>query len=307
MNKPILISAGDFAGINPYLLFSVLPFHSDTEFHITISEHILKQYADLWQREIPGNLVCIQNAYENGMPLRGERGEFTSKTAAMSLNHAVEIMKTHSDYAGLITMPVDKREVSRYISGFKGHTEYIGKIFASDVAMILYAPEISVSPVTTHIPIKNVSRMLSEHSIIKHISIVNNFYTEYMHINPKITFVCINPHCSDEGLLGNEDILLSRIIREAEKKFIIKGPMSSDTAFLPMNREHTDIFICPYHDQGLIPFKMLAFDTGINITAGLPFIRVSPDHGPAYDMAFNEGLISPGSFNNCIDFIKKRA
>lgn len=308
MNRPILISAGDFAGINPYLLLSRLKFHKDTEFHIALNSKTLNKYSQLYEINIPDNLIPLESSANIEFPVKGKKSDSTAQAAAVSLNESIEIMRNHADdYAALLTMPVDKGTVAKYISGFRGHTEYLGAETNSNVAMILYSDDITVSPITTHISIDKVIQSLSEKTIMTHINTVSDFYRDFLHREPKIIFLCINPHCSDNGLLGNADNELHGIIENIKSDFMIRGPMSADTAFMPGNMAHADVFVCPYHDQALIPFKMNAFDKGINITAGLPFLRISPDHGPAYDLAMSEDIISSGSFDRCIEFVEKGA
>lgn len=308
MDKPILISAGDFAGINPYLLLSRLKHFKDLEFHIAINRETLKKYSNMYGIDIPENLVSLDSEAKIETPVKGRRNKITARAAAVSLNECLNIMKENAkEYAALLTLPVDKGMMAEYINGFRGHTEYIGDYTGSNTAMILYSDDMAVSPVTTHTSIDRVIRELNINSIKMHVNTVGRFYRERMNREPKMLFLCINPHCSDNGILGNADNELSNIVEHMKREYIIRGPISADTAFMPGNREHTDIFICPYHDQALIPFKMIAFDTGINITAGLPFLRLSPDHGPAYELTMSEGLISPGSFDRCIEFVEKGA
>lgn len=308
MNKPILISAGDFAGINPYLLLSRLKHFKDLEFHIAINKETLKKYSNMYGIDIPENLITLDSEAKIEIPIKGKRNKITAKAAVVSLNECLNIMKENANqYTALLTLPVDKGMMAEYIHGFRGHTEYIGESMGSNTAMILYSDDIAVSPVTTHISIDRIIGELNAHRIKMHVETVGRFYRERMNREPKMLFLCINPHCSDNGILGNADNELSHIIEYMKKEYLIRGPLSADTAFMPGNREHTDIFICPYHDQALIPFKMIAFDTGINITAGLPFLRLSPDHGPAYELTMSEELISSGSFDRCIEFAEKGA
>ncbi|MCK4523958.1 4-hydroxythreonine-4-phosphate dehydrogenase PdxA [candidate division WOR-3 bacterium] len=302
MNNPVLITAGDFAGINPYILLKSVKQFPEIEFHLCFDNRTLEIYSDLLNIEIPNNLKCLKSKAVINNPEKGN----PSLAAAISLQEAVRLLKRESSlYKELITLPVNKSYINKHIDGFSGHTEYLGKEFHSNIAMILYSSIISVCPLTTHIPIDKVTDNINEDLIKGVLKNVNDFYLKFLNKKPKITFVCINPHCSDGDLLSNSDNVFKNTIEKLRNDFLINGPISSDTAFLPEYRDKTDIYLCPSHDQALIPFKMLAFNTGINITAGLPFLRVSPGHGPAYNMVSKTDQISIGSLVKCIEFIRK--
>ncbi len=302
MDNPVLITAGDFAGINPYILLESVKQFPEIEFHLCFNNETLEIYSDLLNIEIPNNLKCLKSKAIISNPEKDD----TSLAAAISLQEAVRLLKKKpSLYKKLITLPVNKNYINKHIDGFSGHTEYLGKEFNSNIAMILYSSIISVCPLTTHIPIDKVIANINEDLIKGILKKVNDFYLEFLSKKPRITFVCINPHCSDGDLLSNSDNIFKNTIEKLRNDFLINGPISSDTAFLPEYRNKTDIYLCPSHDQALIPFKMLAFNTGINITAGLPFLRVSPGHGPAYNMVSKTDLISIGSLVKCIEFIKR--
>ncbi len=302
MDNPVLVTAGDFAGINPYILLKSVKQFPEVEFHLCFDNKTLEIYSELLNIEIPNNLKCLESKAIISDPKMAN----TSLSAAISLQEAVILLKREPlSYKALITLPVNKNYMNKHIDGFSGHTEYLGKEFNSNIAMILYSNTISVCPLTTHIPIDKVIDNINENLIKDILKNVNDFYLKFLNKKPRITFVCINPHCSDEKLLGNSDSIFENSINKLRNEFIINGPIASDTAFLSEYRDKTDIYICPFHDQALIPFKILAFETGINITAGLPFLRVSPAHGPAYNMVSKPDQISIGSLVKCIEFLKK--
>ena len=168
----------------------------------------------------------------------------------------------------------------------------------------MYSEKISVCPLTTHIQLKDVEKNINREIIESAIKNLNIFYNLYFHKTPKITVVCLNPHCSDNGLLGKKDIEIETIVKKYNN---IIGPIAPDTAFNSDIRNNTDVYLCMYHDQALIPFKILSFEDGINITIGLDFLRISPDHGPAYDKIDNLENVSLKSFENSINFIIKKA
>ena len=158
---------------------------------------------------------------------------------------------------------------------------------------------------TTHVNITRVESLVTRQAIDDILDTVHSFYKKYLHNDPLFTMLCMNPHCSDNGIMGDSDSNVAEYVKQFKMKYKIKGPVPADSAFTPDSISKTDIFIGMYHDQVLIPFKMLSFDSGINITAGLPFIRVSPDHGPAYDIVESPSCISEKSLLKCVGFILK--
>ena len=189
----------------------------------------------------------------------------------------------------LVTGPISKTAISLAGSKFKGHTDLLASAFnVKNVVMAFFSNKINVSLASIHIPISKVPGYITQELVFNQISIVNKFLKVFLkNKNPRIGICGFNPHASEDGNIGFEDL---RIISPAVKllrknKIDIVGPLPADTIFIKKNREKFDIIHAIYHDQGLIPFKMLAFDKGVNVTLNLPFVRTSPDHGTAYDIA----------------------
>jgi len=189
----------------------------------------------------------------------------------------------------LVTAPISKIAISRAGSKFKGHTDLLQKAFKrKDVVMAFFSKDFNVSLASIHIPIRDVPKSLTKELIIKQVTIVNNFFKKFIKKNnPRIGICGLNPHASEEGSIGKEDlsIITPAVNSLQDSKVNIRGPFPADTIFVKNIRERFDIIHAMYHDQGLIPFKMLAFDKGVNVTLNLPFVRTSPDHGTAYDIA----------------------
>ena len=155
--------------------------------------------------------------------------------------------------------------------------------------MMMTAPAFSCSLVTTHVGYDEVPKMLTSDLILEVIQLTDEALTRICGRKPKLLTLGLNPHAGEAGLFGNreeENIITPAIESAIQQGIDIEGPLPPDTAFLPWRRESTDGYICMYHDQGLIPFKALNFDTGVNITLGLPLIRTSVDHGTALDIAW---------------------
>jgi len=204
----------------------------------------------------------------------------------------------------LISGPISKKSFLN--KKFLGITEYVAKNFnTKKVAMLIFNKKLSVCPLTTHLPLKNVAKEITKKNIYEKTILINNFYKKYFGFKPRIGVLGLNPHCESVNNF-NED---EKIIRPAVKDLIklnykISGPFSADTIFLKDNRKKFDVIIGMYHDQVLTPIKTLYEYDAINITLGLPFLRVSPDHGPNEKM-IGKNLSNPLSLINAISFLDK--
>jgi 4-hydroxythreonine-4-phosphate dehydrogenase len=189
---------------------------------------------------------------------------------------------------------------------FLGITELIAKEFSiKKNAMLIYNKELSVCPVTTHLPLKFVSKNIKRAKIHEKINLINQFYKKKLKINPRIGVLGLNPHCETVDKLNEDEKIIKPIIKYFKKsKYNINGPLSADTAFLKKNRKNFDVLIGMYHDQVLTPIKTLFEYDAINITLGLPFIRISPDHGPNEEM-LGKNKSNPLSLIKAITFLDK--
>lgn len=201
-------------------------------------------------------------------------------------------------FAAMVTAPVSKKALQLAGIGFPGHTEMLGSLtHTENYAMLMYSPQIACAFVTSHQSLRSVPDALTVERVVEVTELAWRNVAALKGAAPRLCMLGLNPHAGEEGLFGDEE---QRIILPAQK--ILKergipadGPLPPDTAFTPALRSRYDCFIAHYHDQGCIPFKMLAFDTGVNITIGLPVIRTSPDHGTAFDIAW-QGKVQPESF-----------
>jgi 4-hydroxythreonine-4-phosphate dehydrogenase len=190
----------------------------------------------------------------------------------------------------VVTCPINKEAWNAADISYPGHTElFADRADSERFCMMMTAPAFSCSLVTTHIGYHEVPAELSTSRILEVIQLSHEAMHRIHNRDSKLIVLGLNPHAGEGGLFGNqeEETIIQPAIDAAKKMGIdIEGPLPPDTAFLPWRRESTDCFICMYHDQGLIPFKALNFDTGVNITLGLPIIRTSVDHGTALDIAW---------------------
>ena len=204
----------------------------------------------------------------------------------------------------LINGPVDKSKTLK--KKYLGITEYISKKFnKKKFAMLIYNEKLSVCPITTHLPLKLVTKEISQKTIKEKVSIVNEFYKNFLNFKPRIAVVGLNPHCESIHNFNEDQKILLPAIKSLKKRININGPFPADTLFLKKNRKNYDVIIGMYHDQVLAPIKTLFEYNAINITLGLPLIRVSPDHGPNKNMV-GKNKSSPASLIKALNFLDKR-
>lgn len=204
----------------------------------------------------------------------------------------------------LINGPVNKSKTLK--RKFLGVTEYIAKNFnQKKFAMLIYNKKLSVCPITTHLPLKNVTQKITKKLIKEKIIIVNNFYKKSLGFKPRIGIVGLNPHCESVSKYNEDTRIILPVINSMKKRFLVKGPIPSDTIFLKNNRKKFDVILGMYHDQVLTPIKTLYEYDAINITIGLPFLRVTPDHGPNESMV-GKNKSNPTSLYKAISFLDRR-
>ncbi len=215
----------------------------------------------------------------------------------------VEILKNNKSVI-LINGPVSKTHFLK--KKFPGVTEYIAKKTRSkDPVMLIYNKFLSVSPLTTHIPLKNVYKFIKKKVIISKITKINEFYKNTLKKNPRIAVLGLNPHCETTDKISEEKKEIIPAIKYLRnKKIKIYGPLSADTFFLDKNIKSFDVVIGMYHDQVLTPIKTLFKFNAINITIGLPFIKITPDHGPNYEM-IGKNKSDPSSIFYAFNFLNK--
>lgn len=217
--------------------------------------------------------------------------------------------------AGVVTNPIHKKNL--YDTGFTypGHTEFLGALAQQHTGqpvmpvMLIASDILSTVPVTIHIPIEDVPQALTSDLIVETIRICNRDYVERFGIaRPRIAVAGLNPHAGEDGSIGLEDrdVIAPALAKLKTEGINVTGPLPADTMFHPRARAQYDVAVCMYHDQALIPAKTLAFDDGVNVTLGLPFVRTSPDHGTALDIA-GKGIARTDSLIAAIRLAAKMA
>ena len=190
---------------------------------------------------------------------------------------------------------------------FLGITEYLSnKTNTKNFAMLIYNKNLSVCPITTHLPLKRVSKKINKKLIIQKIKLINSFFKKYIRKKPNIAITGLNPHCETIDSFNEDQKILKPTIKHLSKlKYKVSGPFAADTIFLKKNRKKYDVIVGMYHDQVLTPIKTLFEYDAINITLGLPFIRISPDHGPNEKM-LGKNLSNPLSLIKAITFLESQ-
>jgi 4-hydroxythreonine-4-phosphate dehydrogenase len=314
--KPIALTMGDPAGIGPELILRAwTATHNDgAPFFAIAAPGYLRELALAIGIDAP--IVAVEpegagDVFADALPVvplvapaAAAPGSPDSRFAAAtleSIERAVAYIREGSARA-VVTNPIAKKTL--YDAGFRhpGHTEFLGELSRAwgsspDPVMMIWSPLLAVVPVTIHIALAEVKKRLTTELIVATARTVNrDLKARFGVAHPRLALAGLNPHAGEGGAMGREEIetIVPAIeILRAEGVDAI-GPLPADTMFHPAARARYDVALTMYHDQGLIPAKTLAFDDGVNVTLGLPFIRTSPDHGTAFDIA-GKGKANPSS------------
>jgi 4-hydroxythreonine-4-phosphate dehydrogenase len=233
--------------------------------------------------------INVVNCWDEMLPIEmGQVTESGGTSSFMALEQSVKDLNAGIIDA-VVTAPINKHNIQRDEFRFAGHTEYFASAFgAQDSLMFMVSEDLRIGVVTGHIPLKDVSKKLTKGLISRKLKIMETSLREDFGIGkPKIAVLGLNPHAGEDGLLGTEDQeVIAPVIKEfKDKGKLVFGPFPADGFFGKGQYRNYDGILAMYHDQGLIPFKTIASQQGVNFTAGLPIIRTSPDHGTAYDLA----------------------
>ena len=316
LNKelPIAISMGEPGGINIEIILKCIKKKLPDFFLIADPDWVTKSIKALnssAQINIIENIQHCSKGHLNILPIKnkvkfGFKKSYYQNVPAIieSLNLSIKLAKERK-VSGIVTLPVMKKTL--IINGFNypGHTEYLGKVSNKRPLMIMLNNKLKVATLTTHIPISQVPKKITKNNLEKTIKVyIETLKLDFGLSDPKIAVSSLNPHSGEDGKIGNEEI---KIIKPTIDKFVkqgnkIYGPKSADTMFHKEALKNIDANLCMFHDQALIPIKSSDFYGSINFTAGLPFIRTSPDHGTAFDIA-GENKANSTSLANAIKYI----
>ena len=247
------------------------------------------------------NIINVDYNFKNAFEKISKK---SNKYIKKSFKIALEILKKNK-FSKFINGPVSKRY---FLEGKSlGITEYLAKQskIKDEVAMLIFNDKLSVSPVTTHLALKDVHKHISKEKIKSHIILISQFYKKRFKKNPRIAITGLNPHCESNFNDCEEDAIISPTIKYLKnKKFRVEGPFPADTIFMQKYLKKFDVIVGMYHDQVLSPMKALFGFDAINITLGLPFVRISPDHGPNSSM-LGKNLSDPKSLMEALKFLDK--
>lgn len=310
------ISIGDYNGIGPEIIMKSLKDKSITDFFtpiifgsgklFTYQKNIFKlQHNFNYITEVSqaqDDKINMVNLWKDNVNVDlGTPTEESTRMAIDSLEAATNALM-NSEVDVLVTAPINKEEMMKHGFQHAGHTGYLEEKFGKKGLMFLVTEDLKVAVSTHHIPIANVAENISKEKIKKQIKMLNQCLIEDFCIErPKIAVLGLNPHAGDGGAIGKEEIeIIEPSIKELFDNGIMTfGPYPADSFFQPSKYENFDAVLAMYHDQGLAPFKTIAYEEGVNYTAGLPFIRTSPDHGVAYDIA-GKNIADEQSFTEAI-------
>lgn len=314
MNK-IGITMGDPAGVGPELVVRISKNLSERNAYVIYGEERVIREAT----ELVGEILEYRriNAVEevNGPGvylvdlgvLRSSRPEpsvLSGKVAVACLARAVA-NAVRGNLDGILTMPINKFWAKKAGFAYEGQTEYLANATGTkEFAMMFYSKELKVVLLSTHVPLSVAAGLVKKERVKSKVELVVREFRRLFRKEPRVGVLGLNPHAGEGGEIGREDVeeILPAVEELREAGLNVDGPLVPDTAFL--KRDLYDVFLCMYHDQGLIPFKLLAFREGVNLTLGLPFPRTSPDHGTAYDIAWR-GLADPTSSERSLKLLEE--
>ena len=306
ISKPIALTCGEPSGIGGELALKAWQdLRQDLVFYWIGDPQHLPNSAQICEINVPSD---AQNAMAKGLPVLAHSFPKPVTFGEPDLQNAADVIKvieravshvSNGEAAAVCTLPIHKQVLQDGAGfSFPGHTEYLaalGKV--SLPVMMLASPVLKVVPATIHIPLSEVPKLLNKARLSEIIEITHHALRKQFKItHPRISVTGLNPHAGEGGKFGSEDLdVIAPVIEEFKQRGMsISGPYSADTLFHERARQTYDAVIAMYHDQALIPIKTLDFDRGVNVTLGLPFVRTSPDHGTALDIA-GRGLANPTS------------
>lgn len=310
------ISVGDLNGIGPEIILKtfddprMLEFCTPIIFASIKTMSFFKKHFDspinfhginALDQVIEGK-VNVLNVWKESPTIEfGKEDQEIGQFAVKSLESATHALKS-DDIDVLVTAPINKMTIQSDNFKFPGHTNYLAKELGGNSLMFMVSEELKVGLLTDHVPVKDISKHITPNLIAEKIGFIYESLVMDFKINkPKIALLGINPHAGDNGVIGEEDDKIVRPTLEKirEKGKLVYGPYSADSFFGSKNHKNFDAIIASYHDQGLIPFKTIAFGQGVNYTAGLSRIRTSPDHGTAFEIA-GKGIADESSFKEAV-------
>ncbi len=284
MKKNIIITIGDPAGCGPFItLEAIKKLGADFAFFLIVGDSYILERIPLYQN-LKNKITVIDPKTQGIEKIRKGRASVLSGKASLSyLKIALDFIKKNS-IKRLVTAPLSKEAVELNVPGFSGHTEYLAKYFKQKkIEMMMVSDKLKAVLFTRHIPLRGVSSCIRKDKLTDTFCLVRHGLSKMFKIkNPRVVVSSLNPHAGVNTFLEKEEKIVCAAIKASGAK--IFGPYPSDTIFTSDNLKKYDCVICLYHDQAMIPFKLLSMKEGVNLTLGLPIIRTSPAHGTAFDI-----------------------
>jgi len=308
--QPLALTLGEPAGIGPDLAIAVWRRRGELnipQFYVVADPEFLRRRARRLGLDVPIAITeprAAGAAFSSALPVvlldgvavtaePGRPDGSSAPAAIASIRRAVADVLA-GDAAAIVTNPVAKNVLYNWGFAEPGHTEFLATLVQEATGkllrpvMMLWSPELAVVPVTIHLPLREIFRHLSTELVVEtgHI-VAHDLATRFRIAHPRLAIAGLNPHAGESGKLGEEDrvIVAPAVARLIAEGINARGPLPADSLFHAQARTTYDAALCMYHDQALIPIKTLAFDHAVNVTLGLPFVRTSPDHGTAFDIA----------------------
>ena len=311
MSKRILLTCGDPNGIGPEIILNIFSnnnFVRKYNLSVIAPKKVLDFYSELLRIEnIPAERLIDLTSYNMFSVNPGTIDKTAGKISGDAIKTATELC-SQKFFDAMVTLPINKESLNSGGYKFSGHTEMITKLTNSkNVFMMMFSKYLKIVPLTIHIPLNKVSSLLTRKLIFGKIIAVNNTLIKYFNIKkPSIALLSLNPHCSDGGLIGSEEhkTIFPAVSGLKASGFNIAGLFSADGFFGTNKYRQYDAVIAMYHDQAMIPFKIISGDKGVNYTGGLSIIRTSPAHGTAFDIA-GKGKSNTHSMIEAIKLAKK--
>ncbi len=318
-NKPIILVAGEPNSIFLEILFKILKTKKIKSPLILIASHKilslqmkklnfkinikLLDFNKINDYKLNNNSINLINVNYNQKKPFEKISDKSNNYIKKCFEIAIILIKKNFSNK-LINGPISKKNFLK--NKFLGITEFLAKKFnKKKIAMLIYNKDLSVSPVTTHLPLKKVSKTINNKLITEKILLINDFYKAFIGRKPKIALTGLNPHCESVSSFNEDEKIIKPTVNNLiRRKFRVSGPYPADTIFLKKNRKKFDVILGMYHDQVLSPIKTLFEYDAINITLGLPFVRISPDHGPNEKM-LGKNVSSPLSLYKAISFLER--
>tara|TARA_Y100000739_G_scaffold81877_1_gene69809 strand:- start:1161 stop:2156 length:996 start_codon:yes stop_codon:yes gene_type:complete len=319
--KPASITMGDPAGIGPEIIVKALSRLGPKDRYIVFGcprviqraiqtssvEMVVKKITKIEEATFEPNVIEVleTNSFKKP-PIFGKTSEENGKSAFTAVTSSIE-HALNEKVSSIITAPINKESLALAGVKYPGHTEILADFSGvKNVGMLLANEEIRTVLVSIHCSLSDAINAVTFEGQMAAIRLANDGAKLLGYSKPRVAVAGLNPHAGESGLFGHEEIeIISPAIKQAQKEGILaSGPWPGDTVFMQARRGNFDIVVAQYHDQGLIPVKFMGVDKGVNITLGLPFVRTSPDHGTAFDIA-GQGIADATSLETAMSYAKK--